>query len=150
MTAISVQSLPPAISPLPPSTGAERTESREPVGAEALPKPQVIYNPRFRFDTAANVIVMEFRDFETGEVARSVPSERQLKAYADAQRLPGRDEAPVAVSGSGRGAQGGEDPAPVVAPRPSEPQPPTTVSGAEDRAPGRPAAQAAAGSGDIA
>lgn len=86
-----------SIGPLPTPTtaaalgqGAPAPVSQEP--EESRPNPQILFNPRIRFDSAASVMVMEFRNPDSGEVLRSVPSERQLQAYAKAQRLPGRDE----------------------------------------------------------
>lgn len=70
-------------------------------GAETAQPQKILFNPRIRFDYDANVIVMEFRSRDTGEVTRSVPNERQLQAYVEASRLPltGSDEARI---GSGR------------------------------------------------
>lgn len=80
------------------------TEANAPfVSDAAAPSPQVLFNPRIRFDSEANVIVMEFRNRESGEIARSVPSERQLQAYIEAQRLPApRQESTGAVEERGR------------------------------------------------
>lgn len=43
--------------------------------------PQPLLNPALRFDTEAGVLVLEFFD-KRGEIARTIPPERVLQAYA--------------------------------------------------------------------
>lgn len=67
------------------------TRGETPVSApeeQAAPAPQILFNPRIRFDSAAKVIVTEFRDLSSGDVQRTFPSKQQLQAYARAQELP--------------------------------------------------------------
>lgn len=48
-------------------------------GRSGLPPP--LLNPSLRFDSEAGVVVLEFFD-KSGEVARTIPPERVLQAYA--------------------------------------------------------------------
>lgn len=101
-------------------------EANAPFVSDApAPSPQVLFNPRIRFDSEANVIVMEFRNRESGEIARSVPSERQLQAYIEAQRLPAPRQEGTGAAGELGKAIGLAEPSPAAA----------RVSGIEGRAP---------------
>lgn len=56
---------------------APRQAVQSPRGGMAQP----LLNPSLRFDSNAGVVVLEFFD-ESGEVARTIPPERVLQAYA--------------------------------------------------------------------
>jgi hypothetical protein len=56
----------------------------ESAAATAPPSPPIGPNPRLRLDPALGVVVMEFLD-SAGKVARSTPTEAQLRAYRQAQ-----------------------------------------------------------------
>jgi hypothetical protein len=72
MTAIPSTS--PAI--LPASPTAPRVQPQpEPAAPRLLPP-----NPSLRFDGTLSMLVLEFRDAK-GEIARSIPTERELEAY---------------------------------------------------------------------
>lgn len=92
------------------------TEANAPFVSDApAPSPQVLFNPRIRFDSEANVIVMEFRNRESGEISRSVPSERQLQAYIEAQRLPAARQESVGVVGDRTRPSGFAETSPAAA-----------------------------------
>jgi hypothetical protein len=64
----------PAKPAQPPSEAAAAPPAATPIGP----------NPRLRLDPALGVVVMEFLD-SAGKVARSTPTEAQLRAYRQAQ-----------------------------------------------------------------
>ncbi len=62
-----------------------RAQAMAAPASQAPPPPPIGPNPRLRLDPALGVVVMEFLD-SAGQVARSAPSEAQLRAYREAQR----------------------------------------------------------------
>ncbi|MSP03402.1 MAG: hypothetical protein EXR07_20530 [Acetobacteraceae bacterium] len=65
------------------NTAAHRNPAPAPVVAPVAPdaKPVKFFvNPDFRFDAAAGLAVIEFRD-NAGKVTDSIPNQRQLDAY---------------------------------------------------------------------
>ena len=64
-----------------PAKPLNRPEETPAVPAAA---PPIGPNPRLRLDPALGVVVMEFLD-SGGKVARSTPTEAQLRAYRQAQ-----------------------------------------------------------------
>lgn len=70
---------------LPTGLPAKALKQREDSAAAAPPAaPPIGPNPRLRLDPALGVVVMEFLD-SAGKVARSTPTEAQLRAYRQAQ-----------------------------------------------------------------
>lgn len=67
-------------------TGLPAKPLNRPEEAPAVPPaaPPIGPNPRLRLDAALGVVVMEFLD-SGGKVARSTPTEAQLRAYRQAQ-----------------------------------------------------------------
>ncbi len=78
-------------------------------GNAAVPNPNVpIVNPSLRYDLSLRLVVVEFFD-DSGQVAHSIPTPRQLKAYesgangrsgpahAAGEMAPGTDEDGLAV-----------------------------------------------------
>ena len=56
-------------------------------------KPGKLYaNPDFRFDPAAGLVVIEFRN-DSGKVTNTIPTQRQLDAYRSHQNPPGGTQA---------------------------------------------------------
>lgn len=51
-------------------------------------------NPRLRIDAALNIVVLEFRD-DAGEVSRSIPSAKEIKAYRDGSAETGAEPPPA-------------------------------------------------------
>ncbi|WP_114394026.1 hypothetical protein [Oleisolibacter albus] len=51
------------------------------------------YSPKLRFDTEANVAVLEYRDVLTGKMERSIPTKAQLEAYEKAAKIAREEEA---------------------------------------------------------
>lgn len=70
-----------------PAGGADAPSPGAQGARIGLPPP--LLNPSLRFDSEAGVVVLEFFD-KSGEVARTIPPERVLQAYARE-----RDEARV-------------------------------------------------------
>ncbi|MBL6454012.1 hypothetical protein JMJ55_01680 [Belnapia sp. T6] len=56
-----------------------------PAAMPAAPAPAATPSPSLRIDPALGIVVMEFRD-DTGQVAASLPTERELAAYRNAAR----------------------------------------------------------------
>lgn len=68
-------------------TGLPAKPVNRPEDSAAAPPPAAAPigpNPRLRLDPALGVVVMEFLD-SAGKVARSAPTEAQLRAYRQAQ-----------------------------------------------------------------
>ncbi|MFC7335009.1 hypothetical protein [Rhodocista pekingensis] len=79
-----------ASDPLPPSAARTGTDSADTTGLQPI-EPAIYFNPKLRFDSDANVVVIEFRDLKNGELQRSIPTQAQLDAYERAARIT-RDE----------------------------------------------------------
>lgn len=62
-----------------PAGGIDRPPQAAPTPRAATPQP--LLNPSLRYDAEAGVLVLEFFD-KRGEVARTIPPERVLQAYA--------------------------------------------------------------------
>ena len=65
-----------------------RRDPRSSDAASPQPQRSPIPNPTLRLDPALGLVVIEFRD-ESGNVATSIPSQRQLEAYRRSQESPG-------------------------------------------------------------
>jgi hypothetical protein len=91
---------PVRVAPMP--SARPTSPAPQPVAPQATPPPP---NPSLRIEPALGVVILEVRDAE-GEVVRSVPTERELRAYRAAALRGGEP----AVSGeeaqpAGRKAQ---------------------------------------------
>lgn len=79
--------------PPPPATQPPRREGRPPPEPRATPppapQPASTFNPRLRLDPALNLVVIEFRAAD-GEVLRSFPTPRELRAYRHGLEQPPR------------------------------------------------------------
>lgn len=69
---------------LPTGLPAKPVSRPEEAAAAPPAAPPIGPNPRLRLDPALGVVVMEFLD-SAGKVARSTPTEAQLRAYRQAQ-----------------------------------------------------------------
>lgn len=95
-----------------------------PDGAESpgLPNDAAFFSPRLRLSVEANQAVLEFRDPETGEVTRQVPSEAELAAYRREQDTRPAEQPPVIerarenAPAPAPDREAGETPAPVAKP----------------------------------
>lgn len=86
------------------------------------------YSPKLRFDTEANVAVLEYRDVLTGKMERSIPTKAQLEAYEKAAKIAREEEADkrlqdllglaqeeAALAAGGESAAMGTDPLAIAA-----------------------------------
>ncbi len=61
--------------------GERLTASAMAASKAVLKIPQVLVNPAIRFDIASGLVVVQFRNTETGEVKTQYPSERVVSEY---------------------------------------------------------------------
>lgn len=73
-------------------------------------------SPRVELDPASNLVVVQYRDSETGDVVRQYPSEAVVREYKRQQSA-----APTADT--------------AASPNPAEPPPPASGSGSDPQAP---------------
>ncbi len=78
----------PVLSPAAEPAGSATAPPVPPAKAKAAANPVGPANPTFRFNPAAGVLVIQFRD-ESGKVALSIPSQQQITAYT-ADRVEGQ------------------------------------------------------------
>ena len=78
----------PALSPAAEPAGSAAAPPTPPARAEPTANPVGPANPTFRFNPAAGVLVIQFRD-SSGDVALSIPSQQQITAYT-ADRMRGQ------------------------------------------------------------
>ncbi len=76
-----------------PAVDARRTDSGFQATTPAPERSGVYYSPKLRFDNDANVVVIEFRDLNTGKLERSIPTKGQLEAYEKAAKIARAEEA---------------------------------------------------------
>lgn len=73
---------------------AQGTAATAPVAAA---KPGKLFaNPDFRFDPAAGLVVIEFRD-AAGKITDTIPNQRQLDAYRAHEKTPRDKDAPPVI-----------------------------------------------------
>jgi hypothetical protein len=105
----------PLLAPLPPMTErAAQPPPEAPAGPQAGANRPIGPNPSLRFEPTLGLVVFELRD-SAGEVTRSVPTERELRAYRtaalrgdDAPDAARNDEAPpTGAAGQTRNPPGG-------------------------------------------
>lgn len=108
----------PNVSPMKSAAPvSEAQPTRETAGAPERESSSAVMpaflSPVFRYDNAAQVAIMAFRDGNTGEVTQQFPPERIVAEY---RRVGGQgDSAKPATSESSQGGRGGS-PVPAVAP----------------------------------
>lgn len=118
------------------SKGAVASPSSAPVAAEssAQATPQAFVNSTIRVDNLQNVVILEYRSAQTGEVLTQYPSQSQIETFKEAERL------------AAQAAQNHTAPPPDTAPPPAAPQQVTVA--ATDNSSGADAPAPAPESGD--
>lgn len=102
-----------ASDPLPPSAARAGADSADTTGIPPV-EPAIYFNPKLRFDSDANVVVIEFRDLKNGELQRSIPTQAQLDAYERAARITRDEELRSAAEKLAGTAAGNPSPAPLT------------------------------------
>ena len=88
----------------PEGEGAGRVQNQAgPGGAKTIDQAEkgngaVFFSPTLSYDMLAKVSVMTFRNTETGEVIRQIPSERALQNYRDRMLLPQQGAEPLEIT----------------------------------------------------
>jgi len=80
------------VRPLIDREAASNSFAADPQKIKSIPKAPFI-SPFISVDVNLNIAVLQIRESETGEVVRQIPSENQIRAYKDAQKVreEGRD-----------------------------------------------------------
>lgn len=71
----------------PAPVDARRSDSGSQAPSPAAEGRGLYYSPKLRFDTDANVLVIEFRDLNTGKLERTIPTKGELEAYEKAAKI---------------------------------------------------------------
>lgn len=136
----TIGTTPPPSTPRPPAAAAyaPRAEGLAPPGeGDGAPQgARLAPNPSLRMDPALNIVVIEFRD-ASGDIRRSMPTERELASYRAALRrgdegAPGGGVSPPPAmpnSADGEPARRGS-PGPAAAPATALPPPAPSAGGA--------------------
>jgi hypothetical protein len=82
----------------PPTHGNTTANTASTSSSTAKPVPLFV-NPSYRFDPSVGIEVIEFHD-NTGAVASSIPTQRQLAAYRSHQATPPGEQPPPTRSTS--------------------------------------------------
>lgn len=100
---------------IPPFRAAEVPPAATPMRAAASPVPAAevapapaLPNPALRIEPALGLVVLEFRD-NAGEVAETIPTQRELEAYRSAARTSAPEpqtSSPPAGSSASKGEVG--------------------------------------------
>jgi|GEM_PF-2457448 len=96
--------------PTPPAAAPMRSAASPDAAARIAPAP-ALPNPRLRLEPALGLVVLEFRD-NAGEIASTIPTQRELDAY----RSAAWSSAPATqASSASRGEAGPPVPVPAAA-----------------------------------
>ena len=77
---ISIQGIAPALTTGDPAPDSKESASGGSSGAGSAAAAPIYANPALRLEPALGLVVIEFRD-SSGELTKSIPSQRQLQAY---------------------------------------------------------------------
>jgi hypothetical protein len=94
---LSVKAVGPVLGSSGNATQPKPETLTPPATAPPAAAPVLVTNPTLRFDVAAGLVVIEFRD-ASGNVTTSIPSLRQLEAYQVWGR-PQQEESAESTSG---------------------------------------------------
>ncbi len=115
-----VQPAKPTVSPVP---DASKTSFSPDAGATALDPAKVadparqpvpipgFQSPTTRIDPQNNAVILEYRDGQSGELLRQLPTKAQLRLYELNQEAKSHDSAQIPAAGQAAGIQGQAGPA---------------------------------------